>query len=129
MTEYLLDSHTLIWAMDDPAKLSGTAAALLRDPDILLRLSPATYWELAIKVTLGKLPLSLPYRRWMDDSILALDLLVLPVTLDHAERVTALPFHHKDPFDRMLAAQSLAEGIPLLSGDTIFDAYGVNRVW
>lgn len=127
--EYILDSHTLIWAMDEPAKLSRTATALLQDPDILLDLSPATYWEMAIKVALGKLPLSMPYRLWMDAAITTLDLRILPITLDHSERVTVLPFHHKDPFDRMLAAQALNGGIPLLSGDVIFDAYGVNRVW
>ena len=127
--EFILDSHTLIWAMDDPAKLSQRATALIRDPDILLDLSPATYWEIAIKVALRKLPLSMPYRLWMDTAIATLDLRILPITLDHSERVTVLPFHHRDPFDRMLAAQSLTTGVPLLSGDVIFDAYGVNRVW
>jgi PIN domain nuclease of toxin-antitoxin system len=127
--EFILDSHTLIWAMDDPAKLSLTVASHLRDPDVILHLSPATYWEMAIKVALGMLPLSLPYRRWMDTSIVVLDLRILPISLDHTERMTSLPFHHKDPFDRMLAAQSLANGVPLLSADVVFDAYGVNRVW
>lgn len=125
----LLDSHTLIWAVDDPAKLGRTAETLLLDPNNVRLLSPATYWEMAIKVALGKLPLTMPYRPWMDKAIADLRLDILPVTLDHAERVTALPFHHKDPFDRMLAAQSLADGLPLLSGDVVFDAYGVNRAW
>jgi PIN domain nuclease of toxin-antitoxin system len=127
--ELLLDSHTLIWAMDDPSKLSRTADSLLRDPTNVLHLSTATYWELAIKVALKKLPLTLPYRRWMDTSVATLDLRILHITLDHAERQTLLPFHHKDPFDRVLAAQSLVSGIALLSGDVIFDAYGLNRVW
>lgn len=127
--EYILDSHTLIWAVDDPTKLSRTAEALILDPNNVRLLSPATYWEMAIKVALGKLPLSLPYRQWMDKAMADLQLTILPITLEHSERVTILPFHHRDPFDRMLAAQALAGGIPLLSGDVIFDAYGVNRVW
>ena len=129
MTEFILDSHTLIWAMDDPPKLSQRAAALIRDPSTLLDLTPATYWEMAVKVALKKLPLSMPYRLWMDAAIATLDLRILPITLDHSGRVTVLPFHHKDPFDRMLAAQSLTSGVPLLSADMAFDAYGVNRVW
>lgn len=124
-----LDSHTLIWAIDDPAKLSPTAAQLLRDPDNVLFVSVVTIWELAIKAATTKLPLSLPYRPWMDAAIAALDLRVIPITLDHTERQTTLPFHHKDPFDRLLAAQMLVERLPLLSADVIFDAYGVNRVW
>lgn len=58
-----------------------------------------------------------------------LALIVLPITLDHAERQAGLPFHHRDPFDRLLAAQALVEGIPLVSDDAIFDQYGVNRIW
>ena len=127
--EVILDSHTLIWAMDDPSRLSPTATALIRNPDVVLHLSPATYWEMAIKVALGKLPLSMPDRRWMNTAIATLDLRIPPISLDHTERTTLLPLHHKDPFDRMLAAQSLANGVPLLSADVVFDAYGVNRVW
>jgi PIN domain nuclease of toxin-antitoxin system len=126
---FLVDSHTLIWAVDDPTKLSRTAVALLLDPNSVRLLSPASYWEMAIKVALGKLPLTMPYRPWMEKAMADLRLDILPITLDHAERVAALPFHHKDPFDRMLAAQSLADGVPLLSGDVVFDAYGVNRSW
>lgn len=125
----LLDSHTLIWAVDDPVKLSRTAEAHILNPNNVRLLSPATYWEMAIKVTLGKLPLSMPYRPWVERAIVDLQLTVLPITLDHTDRITRLPFHHKDPFDRMLAAQSLVNGVPLLSGDVVFDAYGVNRVW
>jgi len=126
---FLLDSHTLIWAVDDPTKLSRTAEAILLDPNNVRLLSPASYWEMAIKVALGKLPLTMPYRPWMEKAIADLRLEILPITLDHAEWVATLPFHHKDPFDRMLAAQSLVGGVALLSGDVVFDAYGVNRTW
>ncbi len=115
--------------MDDPTKLNRTAEAILLDPNNVRLLSPASCWEMAIKVALGKLPLTMPYRPWMEKAIADLRLEILPITLDHAERVATLPFHHKDPFDRMLAAQSLVDGVPLLSGDVVFDAYGVNRTW
>lgn len=125
----LLDSHTLIWAADDPGKLTAQAQSLILDPANDRLVSAATVWEMAIKFSLGKLPLSLPYRPWMDKVIADLVLDVLPITLDHAERQTGLPWHHRDPFDRLLAAQVLTEGIPLVSDDAIFDQYGVNRIW
>lgn len=125
----LLDSHTLIWAVDDPSKVTLTVMVLLQNAANELLLSTATIWEIAIKVAKGNLPLSLPYRPWMDKAIADLDLTILPITLDHAERQIGLPFHHRDPFDRLLAAQALIEGVPLASADPIFDAYGVNRIW
>jgi PIN domain nuclease of toxin-antitoxin system len=125
----LLDSHTLIWAGDDPSKVSAPAMGVMQDPATELFLSPATIWEMAIKVALGKLPLSLPYRRWMDKAIADQRLALLAISLDHTERLVALPFHHRDPFDRLLAAQALVEGMPLVSADPIFDAYGVARLW
>ncbi len=58
-----------------------------------------------------------------------LGLSIIPITLDHAERLSSLPFHHRDPFDRMLASQALVEGIPIISSDSILDAYGIHRIW
>ena len=129
MTRFLLDSHTLIWAVDAPAKVAPKAILSMRSPTVERFISTATIWEMAIKFGKGTLPLSLPYRQWIDRAIADLNLDVLPITLDHAEFQTTLPFHHRDPFDRLLAAQSLVEGIPLISGDAIFDAYGVSRIW
>jgi PIN domain nuclease of toxin-antitoxin system len=125
----LLDSHVLIWAVDDPTNVSVVATGVLRNPATKLLVSTGTIWELAIKVAKGNLPLSLPYRRWMDKAIADLGAVVLPITLDHAERQVGLPFHHRDPFDRLLAAQALVETLPLVSADPVFDAYGVTRVW
>jgi PIN domain nuclease of toxin-antitoxin system len=125
----LLDSHTLIWAVDDPAKITTTAMAALQNPGSELLVSAASVWEIAIKVGNGKLPLSLSYRAWMDKALADLSLSVLAVTLDHTERLVGLPFHHRDPFDRLVAVQALVEVIPLVSADPIFDAYGVNRIW
>ena len=125
----LLDSHTLIWAADDPAKLSDLARAVIEDPANDRLLSAATIWEISIKVGKGRLPLSLPYRAWMDRAIADLCLTLLPITLDHAERQSRLPDHHGDPFDRLLVAQSLFEAIPIVGIDVALDPYGVVRIW
>lgn len=125
----LIDTHTLIWAMDDPTKLSGLATTALQDPSNDLLLSAATVWELAIKIGQGKLTLSLPYRQWMDKAIADLELTILSVTVEYAERQASLPTHHKDPFDRLILSQALVEGVSVVCADAIFDNYGVTRLW
>jgi PIN domain nuclease of toxin-antitoxin system len=125
----LLDAHTLLWSQDDTTRLSAVAAATLSDPAHDRLVSITTIWEIGIKVAIGKLPLSKPFRVWMDTAITDLAASVLPVTLDHIERQTQLDFHHRDPFDRLLIAQALVEDIPLISSDTQFDIYGVKRIW
>ena|SRR5579871_776153 len=125
----LLDSHTLIGASDDPAKVSSRAMRVMQNPGSDLLISTATIWEMAIKVSLGRLPLSLPFRQWLDKAIADQRLSILSITLDHAERLSGLPFHHRDPFDWMIAAQALVEGMAVASADAIFDAYGVTRLW
>jgi PIN domain nuclease of toxin-antitoxin system len=125
----LIDTHTLIWAMDDPTKLSGPATTALQDPLNDLLLSAATVWELAIKIGQKKLVLSLPYRQWMDKVIADLELTILPVTVEYAERQAALPTYHKDPFDRLIIAQALVEGVSIIGADPIFDNYGIIRLW
>jgi PIN domain nuclease of toxin-antitoxin system len=101
----------------------------LEDPAHELLVSVGTIWELSIKAGLGKLRLSLPYRNWMERATADLGLTFLPITLEHADRQMALPFHHRDPFDRLLVAQCLVESISLVSADTVFDQYGVTRIW
>lgn len=125
----LLDSHTLLWSADDPSRLSPAALASLRNPANDLLLSAATVWELAIKVGLGKLTLSMPYRAWMETAITDLHLALVPITVEYADRLATLPPHHKDPFDRLMIAQALVSGIPIVSADGAFDRYGVVRVW
>ncbi|MBW3538956.1 MAG: type II toxin-antitoxin system VapC family toxin [Planctomycetes bacterium] len=125
----LLDSHTLIWAVDDPARLTPRSTAELQNSGNDLLLSAATIWEIAIKVGLGKLSLSMPYRQWMSQAISDLGLSVLPITVEYADRQAGLPFHHRDPFDRLLVAQAQVEGVAVVSDDSIFDQYGVPRLW
>jgi PIN domain nuclease of toxin-antitoxin system len=125
----LVDSHTLIWAVDDPSRLSAAAIAALRDPANELFLSAATVWEIGIKVSLGKLALSLPYRDWMHRAIADLNLSLLPVTVDYSAAQAGLPWSHRDPFDRLLIAQALVDSLSIVSADVQFDAYGITRVW
>lgn len=126
---HLVDAHSLIWALDDPRKLGVKAIAALEDPANELVVSAGTIWELSIKVGLEKLSLSLPYRKWIERAVADLGLVVLPITLEVAERQMKLPFHHRDPFDRLLAAQCIVESMPLVSADSVFDQYRVIRIW
>lgn len=125
----LLDSHTVIWAVDDPSRLGKQAVAELQTAANELMLSAATIWEIAIKAGLRKLSLSMPYEDWMSAVISQLALTVLPITLEYAGAQAVLPFHHRDPFDRLLVAQALVEQVALVSNDPVFDQYGVMRLW
>jgi PIN domain nuclease of toxin-antitoxin system len=126
---HLLDTQALIWYVDQAHLLSPTARAAIDDPGNDLLLSAATIWEMGIKVSLNKLTLTLPYRQWIEAAISDLALIILPITVFHVDTQIALPSHHRDPFDRLLAAQSIVEAVPLISVDAIFDSYGVQRIW
>jgi PIN domain nuclease of toxin-antitoxin system len=124
----LLDTHTLLWAVDDPAQLGPQAVAELQDLANDLLLSAGSIWELAIKVGSKKLNLSLPYRQWILQAISDLGLTILAISVEHVSVQTELLFHHRDPFDRLLVAQCLYEQIPIVSVDPQLDAYGVTRI-
>jgi PIN domain nuclease of toxin-antitoxin system len=125
----LLDTHALLWAVEDPSQLSQPARAALEDPVNDLVVSAATVWEIAIKVGLDKLSLSIPYRQWMKQAVTDLEAMILPITIEYAAVQSGLPNHHRDPFDRLLIAQAQVEDIPLVSSDVVFDRYGVSRLW
>jgi PIN domain nuclease of toxin-antitoxin system len=125
----LLDTHALLWFVWNHANLSATARSLMTDPKNTLLLSAATIWEIAIKVAIGKLTLADPYDVFMNQAITTTGLTILPIEVRYASALTSLPFHHRDPFDRMLVAPALVEKVPLLSVDAVVDAYGVARLW
>ncbi len=125
----LLDTHTLLWLVDGDRQLSRSATEVLADPGHELLLSPASYWEIAIKVSLGKYRLADPLADFIEEAIRLYGLTVLPVTAKHAEAIVNLPHHHKDSFDRMLIAQAMVENIGLVSSDKAIDAYSVKRIW
>jgi PIN domain nuclease of toxin-antitoxin system len=125
----LLDTHTLLWFLAGDSKLSGTARALVEDDGNDILVSVGTLWEIAIKVSLGKLGMSRPFEEVFPAQLDANEILVLPISTTHLQRVVSLPFHHRDPFDRLLAAQAMSEEVPLVSRDPAFDAYGLQRLW
>jgi len=118
----LLDTHTLMWAVDHPALLGSQAKAALEDLSNSLLLSAATIWEIAIKVGTKKLDLSLPYRQWMIQAMSDLNVTILHVTVEYADVQAGLYPYHRDPFDRLIVAQSLYEQIPIVSVDPQLDA-------
>jgi PIN domain nuclease of toxin-antitoxin system len=121
----LLDTHVFIWWADQQDSLSATALSALKDEANELLLSVASVWEMQIKLQLGKLRLSMPLKELVESQIETNHLKVLPVELAHVLVLDALPFHHKDPFDRMLIAQSIQEDVTLVSADPEFPAYSV----
>jgi len=125
----LLDTHALIWYYQTDLKLSNTARALIEDPANTVLVSAASYWEVAIKLATQKPLLQVPFATFIQEAIFDNGFAILPIEPQHCERITVLPFHHKDPFDRLLIAQAIAEGIPLVSADVAFDPYGVQRLW
>ncbi len=125
----LIDSQSLIWYVDQDHLLSLAAHAAITDPANDLLLSAATIWEIAIKVGLGKLSLSMPYLQWMEQAMSDLGVAVLPITVQYADVQVNLPKHHGDPFDRLLVAQAQVENVSLVSRDSAFDRYGINRIW
>lgn len=125
----LLDTHSFLWFIDGNPKLSATARTLIEDIANERILSVASTWELAIKHSIGKIQFTQPFDTFLFDQLEHNSIDLLNITVAHTIRTASLPFHHRDPFDRMLIAQSLTENIPIVSGDTVFDAYGVIRLW
>ncbi|MDR1635607.1 MAG: type II toxin-antitoxin system VapC family toxin [Bifidobacteriaceae bacterium] len=126
----LLDTHALLWAVRKPDGLSATAAALIADTDNSLAVSPVAAWELGIKARLGKLPEALPLLADYSAAMARLGAAPTPITDADALLASDLPWGHRDPFDRMLAAQALNRGLALVSKDMAFDQVrGIVRLW
>jgi PIN domain nuclease of toxin-antitoxin system len=125
----LLDTHAFIWFVLNDPQLSRTADALITDPTNDVFVSPATYWEIAIKVGKKKLDLLAPYDDFIYRGIQGNDFEILPIETRHTSLLTGMPMHHNDPFDRLLIAQSLVEQMAVVGVDATFDSYGVLRLW
>lgn len=125
----LLDTHAFLWWVEDGAPLSRRARATIADPRNECLLSLASCWEMAIKSSLGKLRLPAPLERFVPEQLQVNQLRLLPIELDEVARVGTLAFHHRDPFDRLLAAQALEGDLAIVSRDRIFRRYGVRRIW
>jgi PIN domain nuclease of toxin-antitoxin system len=125
----LLDTHTVLWFWWNDPLLSASAKALICDPTNRKVVSPATPWEVAIKVSLKKLDIGGPFRGFFPQHMLRNNFEWLLITDNHLAGLTTLPFHHRDPFDRMLVAQAMTENIGIVSADPALDPYGVTRLW
>ncbi len=128
MSQFLLDTQVLIWLAEEPGKLSKLAESTINSDNRLL-LSHASVWEMAIKVKSGKLRLHIRLDEFVMNAVQKHTLEFLPITLPHIYQTQELPLHHRDPFDRLLIAQSLVEAIPVVSSDELWDAYNIRRIW
>jgi len=125
----LLDTHTFLrWITNDP-QLSPRCQQIISDPSNSLYLSVASAWEIAIKAQIGKLPLSDTPEKLIPKHLALNSFQVLPIHLDHALHLYTLPLLHRDPFDRILVAQSQRENLPILTADSLIAQYGIQTVW
>ena len=126
---YLLDTHALLWFLLADERLSSTAQSAIADRRNTILVSPASFWEIAIKISLRKYRLDEDFTQFMERELAVNGFTLLPIGVTHAGAVAQLPYHHRDPFDRLPIAQALVERVPLVSKDTEADQYGVTRVW
>ncbi|MEA5597756.1 type II toxin-antitoxin system VapC family toxin [Rivularia sp. UHCC 0363] len=125
----LLDSHVLIWWSSSSEKLSKKVYDLINDTNNTLLFSIASVWEMQIKFQLGKLNLNSTLPTLIQNQQRVNNLQLLPIELGHIYALNNLPLHHKDPFDRLLIAQTIVEQIPIVSIDEVFDNYPIQRLW
>jgi PIN domain nuclease of toxin-antitoxin system len=125
----LLDTCVLLWFLADSEKLGGIARRAIEDPGNPRFLSPISLLEIAIKLRIDKLRLDAPFAVTFPAQLILNRIELLPIEVAHIEPLSTLPMHHKDPFDRLIAATAMVEGLTLVSADLAFDAYGVTRLW
>ena len=125
----LADTHAFLWWLAGDRRLSGVARDVIANPDNSVLVSAASAWEIATKHRLGTLPGAEIVAGDVGAAIEDHGFQPLAITVAHAERAGRLPGPHRDPFDRMLIAQSLAHDLPLVSNESLFDRYGVRRIW
>jgi PIN domain nuclease of toxin-antitoxin system len=124
MMKLLLDTHILLWWLTQDRKLSPTETAIITDPDNLVFVSAATAWEIAVKKMIGKL--EAPDN--LSAALAANNFLELPITIEHSQKFYHLPLHHHDPFDRIMVAQAMSEGITLMTRDIKIALYDIKII-
>jgi PIN domain nuclease of toxin-antitoxin system len=125
----LLDTHAFLWFVWNHKNLSSTAQSAIADPRNTVLFSAASHWEIAIKASVGKLTLTAPFKDFIEQSLAKNNFQPLAIDVSHSDALILLPFHHRDPFDRMLIAQAMVEHISMVSAESLFDSYGVQRIW
>jgi len=121
----LLDTSSFLWFVAGSDRLSGKAREIIEDFDNELVLSVASLWEMAIKVSIGKLEMLREFDKFIPEKLEENEIDILHVSLDHLSEMMKLPFHHRDPFDRLIIAQSISENVPVIACDGIFKKYPV----
>jgi PIN domain nuclease of toxin-antitoxin system len=123
----LIDTHTLLWFTMGNPRISDNLRLQIENNDNLL--SIASIWEMAIKHSISKLNLDMSFDDFVKRQIIGNGITLKEINQQHISVIAQLPLHHRDPFDRMLIAQAMVENIPIISADTIFDAYPIQRLW
>lgn len=129
MPRLLLDTHSFLWFVTADPKLSASAQRAIAIGSNEPLLSVASVWEIAIKVSIGRLPLPEPLHTFIPEQLRINRVEVSPIELRHTFEVARLPLHHRDPFARLLIAQAMVESLPIISADAVFDNYPVQRIW
>ena len=124
----LLDTHTFLWFVNDNPKLSDRLKDIIEDTNNVSYLSVASLWEMSIKFNLGKLTLNPNYEEFVEREVKTSTIQLLNIELEHLKVNSTLPFHHRDPFDRLIITQSIVEQIPIVSVDSAFDKYSVSVI-
>ena len=127
--KFLIDTHTLLWIVTNDIKLSEKANKLYLNSDNLIFISLASIWEMAIKISIKKLSIKEPLKDFIQGQIKGNDIRILNIEIKHILLLENLPFHHRDPFDRLIISQSMSENIPILSSDKVLDLYPIKRIW
>ena len=130
MSRYLLDTHALLWMISGDSRLSERVCEIVKDPENKLLFSMAGYWEICIKVSLGKLSLQKNWEKHLDNELKTNDIQMLSIYPEHCRELLKLPFHHRDPFDRLMIAQCHVEFASFLSADGQMNKYpNLNVIW
>jgi PIN domain nuclease of toxin-antitoxin system len=127
--KYLLDTCTFIWFVSNSTELSLTAKNIIEDEHSEVFLSIISIWEMSVKNSIGKLIFTKPFEEFIENQITLNEIEILELSIEHIFKVNILPFHHKDPFDRLIIAQSMVENLPIISSDLEFDKYTIKKIW
>jgi PIN domain nuclease of toxin-antitoxin system len=124
----LIDTHTLIWFIEDAPEMSEKARNLITDIDNPCFVSIASIWEIAIKLSIGKLKMKYPFDK-LSTLLWENSIELLPIRIEHTKELISMPFHHKDPFDRLIISQARIEHLTIISKDDNFRSYDINQIW
>jgi PIN domain nuclease of toxin-antitoxin system len=126
--KFLLDTHTFLWFVNDNPRLSDQLKDLIEDENNASYLSLASLWEMSIKYSLGKLKFDTSYEEFIEEEVVQTNLNLLDIKLHHLNVLATLPLHHRDPFDRLIIAQSIIEELPIMTVDPAFAQYPVTVI-